>query len=128
MDIGYYTSYNPKHKSPCILDKIQQQWGSRLERMTYEQKIIMRAALAGYIAQKPVHHESDSVNCIDGCIESAGVDWNVWDDDELLVETIQQCGWLLSEEDIEGLIEALTAQIRAKIYASRTEAWEVLTA
>jgi hypothetical protein len=52
------------------------------------------------------------------------VDFN--DNDELLVEVIQECS-LLSESDIEGLIEALTSQIRGKVYASRLEEWEVIT-
>jgi hypothetical protein len=87
--------------------------------MTYEQKIVMRAALAGYIAQKPVHvSEGSSISCIDGCIEGAGVDWDIWDADELLVMVIQECSQL-DESDIEGLIEALTSQIRSRVYASR---------
>ena len=117
--IGYFTSYNPQARTPGILDRIQQEWGSQLEHMVYEQKIVMRAALAGYIAEKPVWQtEGSSISCIDCCIESAGVDWNIWDEDELLVEIIQHCSQL-SEEDIEGLIEALTSQIRATIYSSR---------
>ena len=117
--IGYFTSYNPKNRNPEILDRIQEEWGSQLEHMAYEQKIVMRAALAGYIAEKPVWKtEGSGITCIDCCIEGAGVDWNIWDDDELLVEVIQHCSQL-SEEDIEGLIEALTSQIRANIYSSR---------
>jgi|SRR5919202_4764794 hypothetical protein len=117
--VGYFTSYDPQLQSPGIIHKIQQDWGGRLERMTYEQKIVFRAALADYIANKPVHQPS-IISLIDGCIESAGVDWNVWDEDEPLVEAIQHSS-LLEEEDIEGLIEALTAQIRGKIYSSRTD-------
>lgn len=125
--IGYYTSYSPQTGNPGILDRIQQEWGSQLENMTYEQKIVMRAALAGYIAEKPVWKtEGSSVTCIDCCIESAGVDWGIWDDDPLLVEVIQHCSQL-SESDLEGLIEALTAQIRGKIYVSRTEEWEIVS-
>jgi hypothetical protein len=125
--IGYYTSYNPQTRTPGILDRIQQEWGSQLEHMTYEQKIVMRAALAGYIAERPVWQSVGSdITCIDCCIESAGVDWDIWDKDELLVEVIQKCS-LLSESDIEGLIEALTSQIRGQIYASRTEEWEVVS-
>ena len=126
--IGYHTSYNPQNRTPGILDRIQQEWGSQLESMTYEQKIVMRAALAGYIAQKPVwDSSSNSITCIDACIESAGADWNIWDEDELLVEAIQHCSYTLSENDIEGLIEALTSQIRGKVYVSRTEEWEVVS-
>ncbi len=88
--------------------------------MTYEQKIVFRAALADYVANKPVwKNEGSSVTLIDCCIESAGVDWNVWEEDEPLVEVVQQCS-LLSESDIEGLIEALTSQIRGKVYSSRS--------
>lgn len=125
--IGYYTSYNPQNLTPDILHKIQQEWGSQLEHMTYEQKIVMRAALTGYMAERPVWQSVGSdITCIDCCIESAGVDWDIWDKDEQLVEVIQQCS-LLSETDIEGLIAALTDQIRGQIYASRIEQWEVVT-
>ncbi len=118
--IGYYTGYNPQSRTPGILDQIQEQWGSQLERMTYEQKIVMRAALAGYIAQKPVHiSEGSSISCIDCCIEGAGVDWDIWNADELLVMVIQECSQL-DESDIEGLIEALTSQIKGRVYASRS--------
>lgn len=125
--VGYYTSYNPQTRTPGILDRIQQEWGSWLENMTYEQKIVMRAALTGYIAEKPVWADyGNDITCIDSCIESAGVDWGIWEKDELLVEVIQHCS-RLDETDIEGLIEALTAQIRGKIYASRVEEWKVVT-
>jgi hypothetical protein len=94
--------------------------------MSYEQKIVMRAALCGFIAEKPVWiEEGSSISCIDGCIESAGVDWDVWNADEKLVEHIQACSQL-DESDIEGLIEALTSQIRGKVYASRIEEWVVV--
>lgn len=124
--IGYYTSFNVE-STPNILDTIQQEWGSYLENMTYEQKIVMRAALAGYIATEPVWDASgNSITCIDSCIECAGADWGIWDNDELLVEVIQQCSQL-DESDLEGLIEALTAQIRGKVYASRAQESEVVT-
>lgn len=117
--IGYFTGYSPQNCIPEILHQIQHIWGSRLEAMTYEQKIVFRAALAGYIAEKPVWHPNNNVSCIDCCIEGAGVDWDIWDADEALVKAIQECSQL-DESDIEGLIEALTAQIRGKIYASRS--------
>jgi hypothetical protein len=118
--IGYYTSYNPQNQEPDALHQLQERFDSRLEKMSYEQKIVMRAALADYVANKPVwKNEGSSVTLIDCCIESAGVDWNVWEEDEPLVEVVQQCS-LLSESDIEGLIEALTSQIRGKVYASRS--------
>jgi hypothetical protein len=94
--------------------------------MSYEQKIVMRAALSGFIAEKPVWQAGNEISCIDCCIESAGVDWDVWNADEKLVEHIQACSEL-EESDIEGLIEALTTQIRGKVYASRIEEWVVVT-
>ncbi|HEY9596127.1 MAG TPA: hypothetical protein V6D33_00455 [Cyanophyceae cyanobacterium] len=117
--IGFHTSYNPQTRTPGILDRIQQEWGSQLEHMTYEQKIVMRAALSSFIAERPVWQSTGSgITLIDCCIEGAGVDWDVWDEDQFLVEIIRQCS-RLSEDDIEGLIAALTEQIRGKIYASR---------
>ena len=118
--LGFYTSYDPQNYMPEILERIQDKWGCQLESMTYEQKIVFRAALADYVANKPVwKNEGSSVTLIDCCIEAAGVDWNVWEDDEPLVEVVQQCS-LLSESDIEGLIEALISQIRGKVYSSRS--------
>jgi hypothetical protein len=38
--IGYYTGYNSQSRTPGILDQIQEQWGSQLERMAYEQSAI----------------------------------------------------------------------------------------
>jgi hypothetical protein len=118
--VGFYTGYNPQTQKPDTLHLLQERFGSQLERMTYEQKIVFRAALAGFIANKPVWiEEGSSITCIDGCIESAGVDWNVWTEDQELCEWITDCS-KLSESDIEGLIEALTSQIRGKVYASRS--------
>ncbi len=118
--LGFYTSYDPQNYMPEVLERIQEKWGYQLESMTYEQKIVFRAALADYVANKPVwKNEGSSVTLIDCCIEAAGVDWNVWEEDEPFVEVIQQCS-LLSESDIEGLIEALTSQIRGKVYSSRS--------
>ncbi len=118
--LGFYTSYDPQNYMPEVLERIQEKWGYQLESMTYEQKIVFRAALADYVANKPVwKNEGSSVTLIDCCIEAAGVDWNVWEEDEPLVEVLQQCS-LLSESDIEGLIEALTSQIRGKVYSSRS--------
>ena len=125
--IGYYTGYNPQAQKPDALHQLQERFGSQIQVMSYEQKIVFRAALAGFIAEKPVWvEEGSSISCIDGCIESAGVDWGIWDKDPELVEYIQICS-RLDESDIEGLIEALTAQIRGKVYASRIEEWVVVT-
>jgi hypothetical protein len=118
--VGFYTGYNPQTQKPDTLHLLQEHFGSALERLSYEQKIVMRAALAGFIAEKPVwQEEGNSISCIDCCIESSGADWNVWDEDKELCEWITDCS-RLSESDIEGLIEALSAQIRGQIYSSRS--------
>jgi hypothetical protein len=118
--VAHYTGYNPQTQKPDTLHLLQEHFGSALERMSYEQKIVMRAALSGFIAEKPVwQEEGNSISCIDCCIESSGADWNVWEDDKELCEWITDCS-RLSESDIEGLIEALSAQIRGKIYSSRS--------
>jgi hypothetical protein len=108
--LGFYTNYNPQTQKPDSLHLLQDRFGSQLETMTYEQKIVMRAALADYIANKPVHvpsphHEEPTL--IQCCIETAGVDWDVWDKDPELCQYIEACE-SLHESDIEGLIEALT--------------------
>jgi hypothetical protein len=118
--VGFHTGYNPQTKKPESLHLIQERFGSQLEAMTYEQKIVFRAALAGFIAEKPVwQEEGSSITCIDCCIESSGADWSIWDEDGELVGYIQACSQL-NEADIEGLIEVLSAQIRGKIYSSRS--------
>ena len=77
--IGFYTGYDPKTQKPDTLHRLQERFGSQFQGMSYEQKIVMRAALAGFIAEKPVWiEEGNSISCIDGCIESAGVDWQIW--------------------------------------------------
>jgi hypothetical protein len=119
--IGYFTGYDPQTGSPSILHDIQEEWGGQLQHATWEQKVVWRSALTGYIAEKPVWVQGhpDGVDCIDSCIESAGVSWNIWEEDEKLVETIRRCCEELTESDIEGLTLALTEQIRSKTYASR---------
>ena len=118
--LGFYTNYNPQTQKPDSLHLLQDRFGSQLETMTYEQKIVFRAALAEFIASKPVWIEEDNcITCIEGCIESAGVDWDIWDKDRELCEWITDCS-KLTEADIEGLIEALTSQIRGKVYALRS--------
>jgi len=117
--IGYYTNYIPGTEG--ILHSLQTRFGGQLQEMSYEQKIVFRAALAHYVSNNPVWlGVGSSISLIDCCIEAAGVDWNIWDSDPELVECIQACQEL-HESDIEGLIEALTAQIRGRIYSSRIE-------
>jgi hypothetical protein len=95
-----------------VFIQLQEQYGEQLYRFTYEQKIVIRAALAGFIAQKPVWQSSNSgITCMQSCIESAGVDWNIWDKDPELCEFIEACD-RLEDSNIEGLIAALSEQIR----------------
>jgi hypothetical protein len=107
-------------QSKMTIHAMYAQYGRSLQCMTYEQKIVMRAALSGFIAQRPVwKEEGSSISCIDCCIESAGADWGIWDEDEDL------CRWIsdysqLPESEIEDLIAALTVQIRGKVYSSRS--------
>jgi hypothetical protein len=125
--VGFYTGYDPEAQSPEVLHDIQERFGARLQKMSYEQKIVLRGTLASFIALQPVwSDQGNSISCIDACIESVGVDWDVWDADPELVEYIQRCSQL-SEGNIEGLIQALCEQIQGKVYASRThiDHWEV---
>ena len=125
--LGYYVDGSKE-----VFRRLQERFGGQLQGMSYEQKIVMRAALADFVANKPVWKEqNNSVSLIDLCIESAGVDWGIWNEDHEggdseLVEFIQSCS-KLDLDDIEGLIEALTSQIRSKIYSSRIEEWEVVS-
>jgi len=117
--VGAYTGYNPQTQKPDTLHHLQERYGAQLEQMTYEQKIVFRAALTGYVAQKPVwKEEGSSITCIECCTESAGADWNIWDEDEELCQHIEAC-CKLHESDIEGLIEVVTSQIRSRVYISR---------
>lgn len=124
--LGYFTSYDPICKEPGILHSLQAKYGDCLQKMNYEQKIVMRTALCTFISQKPVW-EPDGVrrSLIDLCIESAGVDWDIWHEDEYLAGVIQACE-LLEEGDIEGLILALSSQIKDGVYASRIHEWFVI--
>jgi hypothetical protein len=118
--LGYYTGYNPQTQKPDTLHLLQERFGSQLELMTYEQKIVMRAALADYIASSPMLPLSgNSGDLIDACIKSVGTNWNISNQDRELCEWITDCS-KLTESDIEGLIDALTSQIRGKVYASRS--------
>jgi hypothetical protein len=126
--LGFYTGYNPQTQQPDVLHKLQERFGDKLQQMTWEQKVVMRAALANFIANKPVHQPSphpEEVTLMQGCIEGAGADWNIWDNDPELCEFIEACE-LLHESDLEGLITAISAQIAGSIYLSRLEEWEVV--
>ncbi len=118
--LGYYTAYNPQTETPDTLHLLQERFGSQLELMSYEQKIVMRAALADYIASSPMLPlASKRGDLIEVCINVVGANWNIDSEDRELREWIIDSS-NLSESDIEGLIEALPSQIRGKVYASRS--------
>jgi hypothetical protein len=125
--IGYYTNYDPQTKKPYILHGLQELFGDRFQKLTYEQKIVFRSALALYISRKPVWKEDQNViSLVDLCTEAAGVDWDIWEQDPKLCECIAAVSIHLGESDVEGLIQALTAQIKDEVYASRVEEWVVV--
>lgn len=109
--LGYYTSYTPGCGG--ILDQLQERYGSRLESISKLGKQMLRATLAAYVIMHPIwEEEGNSISCADSCIVGAGGDdWNIWEQDPEFVEYIRAC-CELPEDDIEGLIEALTAQLK----------------
>jgi hypothetical protein len=112
--LGYYTNYDPQKPSGC-LHELQLKYGVFLESMSQNRKRIFRAALADYLSNLRVWiDEGSSCSCMEAAIESAGVNWNIWDEDPGLCVSIQNCEQL-EESDIEGLILALTYYIREGI-------------
>jgi hypothetical protein len=99
--IGYFTSYNPQTQEPDALHKLQERFNSRLEKMSYEQKIVFRAALAGFIAEKPVWQEDTTFPALMAALSQLVWIGAVWDEDPELVAHIQACSQL-EESDIEG--------------------------
>lgn len=112
--IGYYVSSRDKNTQE-ILEEMQGHWGSRFENLERKWKVIFRAAIATYQAiYQDWIEEGSSVSCIDCCIAGAGGDdFNIWDEQADLVDYIQLVANDFSEQEIENLIEALTAQIKA---------------
>ena len=111
--VGYYTSYTPGDTG--ILDQLQELYGPRFEQMERQWKLLFRGALATYVAIRPIWvdgHPSE-VTCAQACIVGAGGDdLNIWDKQPDLADFIQQACEDLPEDEVEGLIEALTAQLR----------------
>lgn len=111
--VGFYVGNKDKRVQE-LLTGLTETWGSRLEGMDDKWKLVFRGALACYQAiYQDWIEEGSSVSCIDSCIVGAGGDdFNIWDEQPDLVEYIQAIADDFSESDIEGLIEALTVQIR----------------
>lgn len=110
--LGFYTSYTPGCGG--TLDQLQERYGSRLEGISRLGKQMLRATLAAYVVMRPIWaEEGNSISCADSCIVGAGGDdYNIWEQDPEFVEYIRACCDSLEEHDIEGLIEALTAQLK----------------
>jgi hypothetical protein len=98
-------------------DELIEAYGPRFEQMTKQWKLLFRASLATYLAIRPIWiEEGSSVTCIEACIAGAGGDdLNIWDEEPQLIDFINKvCE--LSDIQIEGLIEAMTAQLREGVY------------
>jgi hypothetical protein len=77
-------------------------------------KLMFRATLASYLVIHPIwNDEENGISCADCCIAGAGGDdYNVWDENNELVYWMRECCANLSEDDVEGLLQALSAQLR----------------
>lgn len=104
------TYYAQEHE---LIHEMVGQYGSRFENLDRQWKLVFRAALASYLAVRPIWIDAEnSITCMDCSIVSAGGDdLNIWDENPQLVSFIQDCD-ALPESDIEGLIEALTIQLK----------------
>lgn len=110
---SYYIG-NKSQRVQEILEGLTETWGSRLENLDEQWKLLFRAALANYQAIYKFYDEDENiVSCAVSCtIFAGGDDLNVWEKEPELMEYIQAIADEFSESDIEGLIEALTMQIR----------------
>lgn len=96
-----------------FIDSLAERYGDNFEKLERKWKLIFRAALADYLANLPFWKESapGNITLMETCIEGAGVDAGIWDEEEL-AEAINDCEHL-GESDIEMLIECLTNQLKA---------------
>jgi hypothetical protein len=111
--IGFYTSHTADDAG--VLDQLQELYGSRFEQMERQWKLLFRGALATYLAIRPIWVDGPEgeVTCAQACICGAGGDdLDIWDEQPELADLIQEACEDLPDGDIEGLIEALTAQLR----------------
>jgi len=110
--LGYYTNHTPGDAG--ILDQLQQRYGAQLQGVSRLGKLIFRASLAAYLVMRPIwNDEGNCISCADSSIASAGGDdHEIWSNDPEFVEYIRACCEQLSDSDLEGVIEALTSQLR----------------
>ncbi len=100
-----------------ILKNLEEEFGPHFEKMPRRNQIAMRAALACYCSLRPKWiDEGSDLSCMEICIESA--DAELWENEPKLCLTIQDCA-LLKPDDIDGLIEFLTAKIRYSTEVNR---------
>lgn len=85
--LGYYTSYTPGDGS--ALEELQEMYGTRLEQLTRREKLFLISSLASQLCVEQPGEVRASVQVV-----SVGI--------------VQE----LKPGDIEGLIEALIAQVR----------------
>jgi hypothetical protein len=106
--LGHYVSKDE------LFDVLQERYGSRLESLERHWKLIFRASLAAYQVMREIDQEEGTgVTAAQACIAVAGGDdYNIWDENPLLAQFIEEACEELSSSDIEGLIEALTAQLK----------------
>lgn len=108
--IGCHTGYDPINKTPEVLHELQMQYGSQLQTMNRTAKMLFRAALADYIFEQVKFKElSDDINA---CVERLWFD--AFEEEPEVALYILKCQ-SLSQGDMEGLIEALSEQIRAGV-------------
>lgn len=117
FDMSFSTSAKPLSyyvSDDRLFSELQERYGSRFEQMDCTSKLIFRASLTAYLVIRPIWDDaSNSISCADCCIAGAGGDdYEIWDNNPLLVEYIQKACENLELDDIEGLIEALSAQLR----------------
>ncbi|MEA5626609.1 hypothetical protein [Nostoc sp. UHCC 0251] len=84
--LGYYTSYTPGDGS--VLDELDDMFGSNLEKLTVKEKWFLIGALGAQLCADQPGEVSNAVNAV-----YPGI-------------------LLMTTGDIEGLIEALVAQVR----------------
>jgi hypothetical protein len=110
--LGYYIGNRDSRVRELISDLVET-YGDRLEALSDDHKRVFRAALATYQVMEPIWQpEGSDLTCMEACIAGAGGDdLEVWDDEDF-TQFVQDVADNFVSSDIEGLIEALTMQLR----------------
>ena len=109
--LGYYVGGDQ------LFEQLQDRYGCYFESMERHWKLIFRASLCAYQVMRPIwDDEANSISCTDSCIAGGGGDdYNIWDENPELADFINQACDSLGKSDLEGLIEALTAQLKGGV-------------